>query len=117
VTKDTPQIAEAQREAEHARAKMMETARQLQERLSPGTLAQSAWEGAKIKGADLAEDAVDAVRQRPALAGGVVAAIAMLFARRPLMDLAGKVTEGIGSKKAGRSSEAGNRIQETETVE
>ena len=48
------------------------------------------WQGARDKGADLAEDAVDAVRARPVAADGVVAAITLFLARDPLMDLAGK---------------------------
>jgi hypothetical protein len=89
---DTPQVAAARIRAERERAQLMETARELQERLSPGVLANNAWEGAKSKGADLAEDAVDAVRKRPAIASGVVAAIALFLAREPLMDAAGKLT-------------------------
>ena len=115
---DTPEITAARIEAERARARLMETARQLQERLSPGTLAHNAWEGAKIKGADLAEDAVDAVRQRPALVGGVVAAIAMFIARRPLIDLAGKVADWVGNKVGPkRRRKAKQPDKQTETVE
>ena len=75
MSKDSPQIAAARIEAERTRARLMDGARELQDRLSPGTLAQNAWEGAKIKGADLAEDAVDAVRRRPAIAGVVAASL------------------------------------------
>ena len=64
---------------------LMATAQELQERLSPKVLAKGAWQGAKEKGADLAEDAVDAVRARPLAATGVVAAIAMFLAREPLI--------------------------------
>jgi len=92
---DSPDIAAARVEVERRRARMIATAHQLQDRLSPKTLARGAWEGAKDKGADLAEDAVDAVRARPFAATGVVAAITMFLAREPLMDLAGKL---VGSK-------------------
>lgn len=95
---DTPEIAAARIEAERARSRLMGTARELQDRLSPGTLAQSAWAGAKAKGADLAEDAVDAVRRRPAIAGGVVAAIALFLARDPLIDMAGKLADGVKAR-------------------
>jgi hypothetical protein len=77
----------------------MAAAHELQERLSPKTLAKGAWEGAKEKGANLAEDAVDAVRSRPLAATGVVAAIAMFLAREPLIDLAGRIADGVGEKK------------------
>ena len=95
----------------------MATAHELQERVKPGTLARDAWEGAKDKGADLAEDAVDAVRARPYAATGVVAAIAMFLAREPLMDLAGKLVEGVSSKRAGRKRQRARKTQnQTETT-
>lgn len=104
MSRDTPGIAAARIEAERARARLMTTARQLQERLSPGRLSRDAWEGAKVKGADLAEDAVDAVRKRPAIAGGLVAAMALFLAREPLIDLAGKLTDGVGDKRKARKA-------------
>ena len=115
---DTPEVAAARIRAEKARATMMETARELQERLSPAVLASNAWEGAKNKGADLAEDAVDAVRNRPAIAGGIAAAVALFLAREPLMDAAGKLTDGAKTrrreKKAARSKK---KNMDTETIE
>lgn len=101
---DSPAIAAARVEVERARARLMETAAELQERLSPRTLAREAWEGAKIKGADLAEEAVDAVRARPLAATGIAAAIALFLAREPLIDLAGKALDGMNEKKAARKS-------------
>jgi hypothetical protein len=96
---DSPEIAEARAEVERRRSRMMATAHELQVRLSPGTLAKGAWQGAKEKGANLAEDAVDAVRARPIAATSVVAAITMFLAREPLMDLAGRVVDGAKEKK------------------
>ena len=93
---DSPDVTAARIDAERARARLIDTAQDLQTRLSPKLLAHNAWEGAKVKGADLAEDAVDAVKKRPLAATGVVAAIAMYLAREPLMDLAGKL---VGSGK------------------
>lgn len=93
---DSPEIAAARAEADRRRSRLMATAHELQERLSPKTLAKGAWQGAKEKGADLAEDAVDAVKARPIAATGVVAAITMFLAREPLIDLAGKL---VGEKK------------------
>jgi hypothetical protein len=99
VSNDTPEVAAARIEAERARARLMATARELQDEVvdmfSPHTWARDIWEGAKEKGADLAEDAVDAVRKRPAIASGVVAALALFFAREPLIDMAGKLAKGI----------------------
>ncbi len=117
--KDSPEIVAARVEAERARVNMLATAQELQERLSPRTLARDAWEGAKIKGADLAEDAVDAVRARPVAATGVVAAIALFLAREPLMDLASKIVDGVAAKKPRRKSkkQTTEKQSDTEAVE
>ena len=115
---DTPEVAAARIGVERSRAQLMATAHQLQDRLSPRTLAKGAWAGAKEKGADLAEDAVDAVRARPLAAGGVVAALTMFLAREPLMDLAGKVRDSVSDKRSTRKARKRKPNPEnTETVE
>ena len=81
---DTPEIVSARIEVAKTRAALLDTLRELQQRLQPKTLASEAWEKAKDKGADLAEDAVDAVAKRPVAVGGVIAALAMFIAREPL---------------------------------
>ena len=106
MSSDTPELIAARVEAERARARMMGTAQTLQARLSPATLAQNAWTSAKTKGSDLAEEAVDTVRARPAVAGGVAAAVALFLARNPLINF---VT---GRRKAARDQDL-----ETETLE
>jgi ElaB/YqjD/DUF883 family membrane-anchored ribosome-binding protein len=109
--KDSPEIIAARAEVDRSRSRLLATAHELQERLSPRTLARNTWEGAKEKGADLAENTVDAVRARPLAATGVVAAITMFLAREPLFDLAGKV---VGRGKKTRKTKA-NRAKESET--
>ena len=81
---EPPKVAAARIEAERAKGALLETARELIERLQPHNLVDDLWESAKIKGADLAEDAVDAVAKRPVAVGGAVAALAMFLAREPL---------------------------------
>jgi hypothetical protein len=102
--KDTAEIVAARTEVGRSRARVMSTAQELQERLSPKVLAKDAWQGAKEKGAGLAEDAVDAVRARPLTATGVVAAITMFLAREPLIDLAGRLADGVGEKRKSRKA-------------
>jgi hypothetical protein len=123
---DSPEVAAARNAVERSRSRLMSTAQELQERLSPKTLARGAWEGAKMKGADMAEDAVDAVRSRPYAAGGVVAAIAMFLARDPIRDLAGKLVDGVNKKRttrktrpkrASKAEGAPAKHNETETAE
>jgi hypothetical protein len=102
--KDSSQILAARAEVDRGRARVMATAHELQDRLSPKVLAKDAWQGAKEKGAGLAEDAVDAVRARPLTATGIVAAITMFLAREPLIDLAGRVVDGVGAKRKSRKA-------------
>jgi hypothetical protein len=115
---ETPEIASARLEVERSRSRLMGTAQELQERLSPKTLAKDAWQGAKEKGADLAEDAVDAVKSRPIAATGVVAAITMFLAREPLWELATKLAGGVSDKRKTRKRrKAAAKSAKTETVE
>lgn len=115
MTRDTPEVVAARLETERARARLMESAHRLQARLSPGTLASNAWQGAKEKGADLAENAVDAVRKRPIAATGVVAAIALFLAREPLIDLTKKLADGVSGKEA-KPARRKTTTKSTETV-
>ena len=94
-------VIEARLEADRARAKVLESAKAIEvqllgyrEKLKPRRIAADLLDGAKSKGADLAEDAVDAVRARPIAATGAVAALALFLAREPLIDLAGKLVGG-----------------------
>ena len=102
----------ARAEVERTRQRLIGTFDELQQQFAPHTLMREAWETARDKGVDLAENAVDAVRKRPVAATSVVAAIALFIAREPLMDLAGKVT-GKG-KKAPKQSRT---KKSTESIE
>ena len=94
----SPRIVAARIEVARARAALVETARELQVRLEPKTLANEAWKKAKNKGADLAEEAVDAVKSRPVAVGGVIAALTMFLAREPIKDAAVKIYDAMTSK-------------------
>lgn len=89
-------IADAERKVDLAREQVLDTLRTLAHELEPRKLARELWEDAKVKGADLAEEAVDAVKSRPIAATSVAAAVAMFLAREPIADLAGK---WLGGKK------------------
>ena len=114
---DSPRVAQARERAEQARRRMMGTLQELQQKIAPRTLARGAWEGAKSKGADLAEDAVDAVRKRPIAATGAVAAVAMFLAREPLMDLADRLWNGKPEKKKRRKKKAEPQTGSVEGME
>ena len=91
-------IVAAQANVADAREALIDSARELQQRLQPRTLAREAWESAKVKGADMAEDAVDAVKRRPVATGGVIAAIAMFLAREPIKDGVSRLVDAMTSK-------------------
>jgi hypothetical protein len=94
-----PRVEAARIEVERSRAQLLDTAKELQQRLQPGKLTRDAWQSAKEKGADVVEDAVDAVRKRPYAAGGAVAALALFIAREPVMELFGKLAGVMTSDK------------------
>lgn len=83
---DSSKVAAARIEVERAKGALLDTVGELMDRFQPHNLVDDLWESAKNKGADLAEDAVDAVAKRPLAVGGVVAALAMFLARKPLKD-------------------------------
>lgn len=96
---DPAKIRAARAEVVSCKAELIDTVRELQQRLQPGTLAGGVWEAAKNKGANLAEDAVDAVKSRPVALGGVAAALALFLARDPLKDVARRFYDGMTSAR------------------
>jgi hypothetical protein len=111
---ETPAIRDARIEAEEAQQRLVDRLHELQLRVAPKTLARDAWQGAKSKGADIAEDAVDAVRKRPVAATGAVAALALFIAREPLMDLAGKLMNGGPKKKRRKGSKPKEPVEKSD---
>jgi hypothetical protein len=118
---DDAKVAMAEVKVDAARARLIATLHEAATQFEPHRLMREAWEGAKSKGADLAEDAVDAVRARPYAAGGVIAALALFFAREPIMDLAGKLSDEMSAKRetkrARKRSTRNSSKKDTETVE
>ena len=87
-------IAAAEAEVEERRARLLETVDELSDLFEPRKIVQEVWDTAKDKGADIAGDAVEAVKRRPVAATGIVAALTMFLAREPIKD-------GIVSMQAG----------------
>jgi ElaB/YqjD/DUF883 family membrane-anchored ribosome-binding protein len=112
------QVKAAELEVDRTRGRLTASLQELSRQFAPHRLMEEVWEKAKDKGADLAEDAVDAVRARPYAATGVVAAIAMFIAREPLMDLAGRLVNGVSEKRAGRKRRKARKTEiQTETMQ
>jgi hypothetical protein len=85
------QLARAQYEAEQAKKRLASTMGALQYRLKPGTLMNNAWEGVRDKSSDFADDALQAVKERPGAASGVVAAVLIYLARDPLWRVVSRI--------------------------
>ena len=77
-------ILAAESEVERTRAQLVETVGDFAEMLEPRRILNEMWDSAKAKSADLAEDAVDAVKNRPVAATGAIAALTMFLAREPM---------------------------------
>jgi ElaB/YqjD/DUF883 family membrane-anchored ribosome-binding protein len=78
------EIEFAKRQAHNARARLDSTLTALQVRLEPRTLATEAWDGVREKGNEVAETALDAVKERPGVAAAAVGAVALFLTRKPL---------------------------------
>lgn len=91
---DTQDLKRAKIEAEVAKKRFSATATTLQERLKPANLASDAWNGAREKGEDLADNALQTVKERPVAASGIAAAIVVFLAREPLWKVVSRLFRG-----------------------
>lgn len=80
----TLRLEHAKADAESARKRLASTMGALQLRLKPANLASEAWSGVKEKSGELADDAVQAVKDKPVAASGIFAALLLFFARKPI---------------------------------
>jgi hypothetical protein len=108
---EPPKVAAARIEVERAKGALLDTVGELVERFQPHNLVDDIWEQAKIKGADLAEDAVDAVKSRPVAVGGVVAALTMFLAREPIKDAAVKLYDAMTSSEETKTKASALKTQ------
>jgi hypothetical protein len=81
-------IEDAKREVERTRRQFASTAGALQYRLKPVNLMSSAWDGVREKGSEMADGAIQTVKDRPVAASGILAAMVVFLARDPLWRLA-----------------------------
>jgi len=82
-------LAAAKRDAEAAKARLLGTAHELQERLSARNLAETAWDAVRDGGQAAAQGAARAVRARPVAAAAAAAGLVALVAARPITALVG----------------------------
>ncbi len=81
---DELRVVEAEAEVDRTRARLLETIGEFADRLEPRKILNEMWDSAKEKSAGIAGEAVDAVKNRPVAATGIVAALTMFFAREPI---------------------------------
>jgi hypothetical protein len=100
-------IENAKREAGAARKRLDSTLVALQQRLRPKSLATEAWDGVKEKSGDLAEGALETVKQRPGAVSLALGAAVLFLARDPLRRAVGRAFS------RGRADEEDGRITTT----
>jgi hypothetical protein len=88
-----PELVAARVRAETARARLMGTVAELQQRLKPATIAGNAWEGVKERTGDMAGDAVGAVKARPVMVSAALAAFTLFLARSPIKSAVSRLFE------------------------
>ena len=77
-------VFEAKRRAIAARQRLDSDLTVARTRLRPANLAGEAWDGVKEKSANMADDAVEAVKARPGMVSLALGAVALFFARKPI---------------------------------
>lgn len=77
------ELERARREADAARARLMDDVHRLQDRLRPANLAEEAIDTVKAKGCD----AVGVARRNPIATSAGAAALLLLIARKPIAGL------------------------------
>ena len=77
-------VARARGKADAAKSQLMATVDELKVRLAPAKLTSDAVQSVKNKSIVVADEAVTAVKDRPAMAAGIATAAALFIARKPL---------------------------------
>lgn len=88
------ELIAAKAKAEALQAQLMSTVGELKHRLKPSTLASDAWHGVKDKGSDFGGKGVQAVKDRPGVSGGALAAVALFLLRGPIAHLLSRLFGG-----------------------
>jgi hypothetical protein len=99
-------IEEAKRAALRARLRFERTLAAVQHRLSPSNLAEEAWDGVKDKGADMADSALQAVKNRPKAVSLALGAFAVFLARAPLKRAVSRLISGDGDEDGNDNDDA-----------
>lgn len=104
------ELEQAKRDAVNARGRLDMTVADVQQRLSPGSLAGEAWDGVKGKSADLADGALQAVKKRPAAVSLALGAFALFLARAPIRRAVTRLVSGDGAGDSGGIEEEAEEL-------
>ncbi len=104
-------LVQAKRKAERARRRLAATLAELQQRLRPAALASNAWEGVKDKSGELADDAVQAVKDRPVAVSAALAAFALFLARAPIKSAVARLVSDNEGKKEAAAAASTNKTK------
>jgi hypothetical protein len=100
------EISQAKRACLQAKDRLDRTLAAVQHRLSPGNLAEEAWDGVKDKSADIAEGALQAVKSRPKAVSLALGAFAVFLARAPLKRAVTRLISGDGESDGNDTDDA-----------
>jgi hypothetical protein len=90
MTDDRAELTTAEQRSQLARSRLAGTLAEIQGRLKPAALAREAIEELRETGQELAIAGVAAAKRNPLRVAGVVAALGLFAARRPIAALFGK---------------------------
>lgn len=80
-----PAVVAARAQCQAARARLDASIAAAKDRLHPRSLAADAVEGAADKAVQVAQNGLDAARERPALSAAIAGALALALFRKPLL--------------------------------
>lgn len=110
MTTDLTRLTMAKAEVQRARRDLAATMSILQKRMTPAYLVKEAWDGVREKGEELAGEAVQAAKDRPAILSAVVAFIALFLGRGWLREIAAKLLKDRDSGNGGDDDLVSTRI-------
>ncbi len=84
---ESRRLEDAAADVERHKRQLASTLGALQYRLKPANLMNQAWEGVRDKSSEVADNTLQAVKDRPAAVSGVLAGIVLFIAREPLWRL------------------------------
>jgi hypothetical protein len=84
---DEPSLAIAEQRSEAARKRLAGTLVEIQGRLNPKALAREAVQELRETGEELAREGLEAARRHPLTVAGIMTAIGLFVARRPIRAL------------------------------